>query len=576
MVKKTILDLLSADLVIINGKIVTVDKEFSIAQAVAVKDGKIIAVGENGDLKELVGKKTKVLDLKGKTVLPGINDAHIHAVAYWGTRPPLALDVGYPTVKSISDIVKMVGEKVKTVQDGEWIQGWGWDEGYLQECLKDPAKHPTKWDLDSASPNNPVCLTDFSGHVIWVNSKALALAGVTKTTPLPSGGEIIRDPATGEPIGLLKELPAEGLVMRAIPPLTREQKREAILAAMKGLNSLGITSITEPALGPGGGEFQGGLLGSECISVYNDLYNEGKLSVRVNIMLLFGEYGALSFKDLRQGVSYLGIHTGFGNEWLRIAGVKLFADGIPPAKTAWMHEEYVGGGNGKLSLPGKTDEERYNELINMIVYAHKHGFQLGIHATGGRAIDACVDGFVKAIEEYPWDARHYVIHSDFTTPECAKRMAKYNIGACVQSGIKWTISDYMDSLIGEQRSARQWPLRTLIDAGVHLSGSSDAPVSYPNWKLGIEAAVLRESKATGKVSGPEQCISREEAIRTYTVGGAWQDHMENIKGSIEIGKLADFCVLDEDILTVDPHQIKDIRTVMTIVGGKIVYDVLTR
>jgi len=572
MVKKIISDLLAADLVIINGKIVTVDKKFSIVQAVATKDGKIIAVGKNEDIKELAGKNTKVLDLKGKTVLPGINDSHIHAVAYWGTRPPLAVDIGFPTVRSISDIVKAVGEKVKTLQPGEWIQGWGWDEGYLQECLKDPARHPTKWDLDPVSPDNPVCLNDFSGHVIWVNSKALELAKVTKATPLPSGGEIVRDPATGEPTGLLKELPAEGLVMRVIPPLTREQKKKTILTAMKELNSIGITSITEGALGPGGGDFQGGLLGSECISVYNDLYDEGTLSVRVNIMLLFGEYGALSLKDLQKGISYLGIHTGFGSEWLRIAGVKMFADGIPPSKTAWMHEEYVSGGNGRLVLPGETDEERYNELINMILCAHKHGFQVGIHATGGRAVDACVDGYVKAMEEYPWDARHYVIHSDFTTPECAKRMAKYNIGVAVQSGIKWTISDFMDSLVGEQMSARQWPLRTLLDAGVHVSAGSDAPVSYPNWKLGVEAAVLRESKATSKVSGPEQCISREEAIHAYTMGGAWQDHMENIKGSIEIGKLADLCVLDEDILTVDPHQIKDIRNVMTIVGGKIVYD----
>jgi len=237
-----------------------------------------------------------------------------------------------------------------------------------------------------------------------------------------------------------------------------------------------------------------------------------------------------------------------------------------------MHEEYVGGGSGSLVIPGETDEERYNELINMIVHVHKQGFQLGIHATGGRAIDACVDGYIKALEEYPWDARHYVIHGDFITPECAKRMAKYNIGVAVQSGIKWTISDLMDTVVGEKRSAWQWPLRTLIDAGVHLSGGSDSPVSYPNWKQGIEAAVLRESKATGKVSGPEQCISREEAIRSYTIEGAWQDHMDNIKGSIEAGKLADLCVLDEDILTVEPHKIKDIRTIMTIIGGKIVYD----
>jgi len=572
MVKKNVFDLLSADLIIINGKIVTVDKEFSIAQAVAIKDGKIIAVGKNEDIKELAGKNTKVLDFKGKTVLPGINDTHIHAVAYWGTRPPLAVEIGYPVVKSISDIVKAVADKVKTVKPGEWIQGWGWDEGYLQECLKDPARHLTKWDLDPVSPNNPVCLNDFSGHVILVNSKALEIAGVTKTTPLPSGGEITKDPATGEPVGLLKELPAESLVMRMIPPLTREQKRAAALIAIKELNSIGVTSITEGALGPGGGDFQGGLLGSECIGVYNDLYNEGKLSLRVGIMLLFGEYGAISLKDLQKGISYLGIHTGFGNEWLRIAGVKLFADGIPPNKTAWMHEEYVGGGSGSLVLPGETDEERYNELIKMIVHAHKHGFQLGIHATGGRAIDACVDGYIKALEEYPWDARHYVIHGDFITPECAKRMAKYNIGVAVQSGIKWTISDLMDTVVGEKRSAWQWPLRTLIDAGVHLSGGSDSPVSYPNWKQGIEAAVLRESKATGKVSGPEQCISREEAIRSYTIEGAWQDHMDNIKGSIEAGKLADLCVLDEDILTVEPHKIKDIRTIMTIIGGKIVYD----
>jgi len=570
--KGNVLDLLAADLVIINGKIVTVDKEFSIAQAVAVKDGKIIAVGKNDEVKALAGKNTKVLDLKGKTVLPGINDSHIHAFAYWGTRPPLAVDVGYPAVKSISDVVKAVADKVKAVKPGEWIQGWGWDEGYLDECLKDLARHPTKQDLDSVSPNNPVCLNDFSGHVIWVNSKALELAEVTKATPTPSGGEITKNPATGEPTGLLKELPAEGLVMRVIPPFTREQKRAVILTAMKELSSLGITSITEGALGPGGGEFQGGLLGSECISVYNDLYNEGKLSVRVNILLLFGEYGALSFKDIQKGVSYLGLHSGFGSEWLRIAGVKLFADGIPPSKTAWMHEEYVGGGSGSLVLPGETDEERYNELINMIVHVNKHGFQLGIHATGDRAIDACVDGYIKALDEHPWDARHYIIHGDLATPECIKRMARYNIGVAVQSGIKWTISDFMDNLVGEKRSAWQWPLRTFIDNGVHISGSSDAPGCYPNWKQGIEAAVLRESKATGKVSGPEQCITREEAIRSYTIGGAWQDHMENIKGSIEAGKLADLCILDEDILTVEPHRIKDIRTVMTIVGGKIVYD----
>lgn len=565
-----------ADLVITNGKVITVDDNFSIAQAVAVKEGKIVAVGTNEDVAPLVGKDTQVLDIKGKSMLPGINESHIHAALFGSARPPLALDVGYPTVKSISDIVEMVGKKAEAAQPGEWIRGLGWDEGYLEECLKNSARHPTRWDLDPVSPNNPVCLGDMSFHLAWVNSKALELAGITADTPTPSGGEILKDPTSGEPTGILIEFPAQILVMGVIPLWSREQKKEAILSAMKELNSLGITSITEPGLGPGGSTFQGGMLGAECISIYNDLHNEGKLTLRVNILLLFGEYGGLTLKDLQQGLPYIGIHTGFGNEWLRIAGVKIFADGIPvsPARTSWMYEEYADapGVKGSLAFPGETDEERYNELINMIVYAHKCGFQIGIHATGDRAIDACVDGFIKAMKEEPRELHHYVIHGDFTTPQCAKRMADYNIGVNAQPGIKWTIADLEVITVGEERAAYEWPLRTLIDAGVHLAISSDAPVIYPNWQQGVEAAVLRESKATGKVSGPEQCISREEAIRAYTIEGAYQDHMENAKGSIEVGKLADFCVLDEDILTVDAHTIKDIRTLMTIVGGKIVYD----
>ena len=567
---------MAADLVITNGKVITVDSDFSTVQAAAVKDGKIIAAGTNEEVAALTGKDTQVLDIKGKSMLPGINDAHIHAALFGGTRPPLFIDAGYPTVKSIGDIVDMVGKKVKTAQPGEWIRGGGWDEGYLEDCLANPERHPTRLDLDPVSPNNPVCLSDMSYHMIWVNSKALELAGITASTPAPAGGEIVRDPTTGEPTGILQELPAQALVMGIIPPWTREQKREAILSAMKELNSLGITSITEGALGPGGSTFQGGLFSAECISIYNDLYNEGKLTVRVNIMLLFGEYGKCTLQDFQQGLSYMGIHTGFGNEWLRIAGVKIFADGVPvpPARTSWLYEEYADapGVKGSLVVPGETDEERYNELINMIVYAHKSGFQVGVHATGDRAIDACVDGFIKAMKEEPKELRHYVIHGDFTTPQCAKRMADYNIGVNAQPGIKWTVSDLMDIVIGKDRSARHWPLRMLIDAGVHVGASSDAPVVYPNWKQGVQSAVLRESKATGKVSGPEHRITLGEAIRAYTIAGAWQDRMENVKGSIEVGKLADFCVLDEDILTVDPHHITDIRTLMTIVEGKIVYD----
>jgi predicted amidohydrolase YtcJ len=566
------LEQLAADLVITNGKVITVDSEFTIAESVAVKGDRITVVGTNDDVRPLIGKNTRVLDLRGKTVLPGINDAHIHASLFGATKSAHIIDVGYPTVKSISDIISTVDERTKAVPPGEWIQGFGWDCGYLDECLQDAQRQPTRFDLDPVSSNNPVCLTDISIHNIWVNSIALELAGVTKYTPLPLGGEIVKDPITGEPTGVLKELPAISYVMRLIPPWTRKQKRDAILTAMKELNAVGITSMTEGALGPGGSWYQGGLIDAECISIYNDLYNEGKLTVRTNILLLFGEYGAISLENWEQNLAYLGIHTGFGNEWLRIAGVKLFADGTPPNKTAWMHKDYAGGYNGRLLLPGDTDEERQNELTNVITYAHKHGFQLGIHATGDRSSDACVDALVKIIQEEPRDLRHYIIHGDFISDEYAKRMAKYGIGANVQSGVKWSISDLMDNLVGEKKAARQWPIRTLIDSGVHTVESSDAPCLYPNWKQVLQAAVLRESKGTGKVSGPEQCITVEEGIRLFTIESAWQDHAENIKGSVEVGKLADFCVLEEDILTVDPHRIKDIPTVMTIIGGRIVYD----
>ena len=551
---------LDPDLIMFNGKIITVDEDFSIAKAVAIKDDKIICVGSTKDILKLKGRDTKTLDLKGAIVLPGINDTHCHLGGFGLSRPPLVLDVAFPTVESIADIVAMVGARVAEVSPGEWVRGGGWDEGFLAECVADPARHPTRWDLDAVSPDNPVALTDFSYHVLWANSKALELAGITAATPDPPGGIIVRDPVTGEPTGILLEA-AGGLVYWLIPPWSEEQQREGILTGMAELNSLGITSVTEPGLG------------AASISMYNDLYNEGKFTLRVNGMVMVGS----SLEQMQTALNYIGTHTGFGNEWLRISGLKILGDGIPPSRTAYMWEEYLPypdgspGGHGSLLVAGATDEERYNTLINMIKYANAHGFQVGIHATGDRTIDACVDGYIAALQEHPWDARHYIIHTDFVTPECADRMAAYGIQANVQSAIKWTIGNLMIGVVGPEKAAYQWPLRMMIDHGLIVTNSSDASVTYPDWRQGVESAILREDKATGEVLGPEQCITVEEAICTYTINGAWQDHQEDVKGSIEAGKLADFVVIGEDILAVDPHDISDIPIWMTIVGGKAVY-----
>jgi hypothetical protein len=561
-----------ADLALINGKVITVDRRFSIAQAIAIKGDRIAAVGQNSEVEPFIGEDTLVTDLQGKPVLPGINDAHTHTALFGGTRPPLALDLAYPAVKSIKDCAEAVGEKVKTLAPGEWVRGIGWDEGFLEECTKDRQRHPTRWDLDPVSPHNPVCLSEFSVHTLWLNSKALELAGITEETQVPPGGEIVKDPKTGLVTGILRELAAQGLVMKVVPPWTKAQKRQAILAAVAELNALGITSITEGALGSGGTGYQGGLLDAECISIYNDLSNEGALNVRVGILYLFGEYGANSLKDFQQILPQIGIHSGFGNERLRIGGIKIFADGIPPSKTAWMREEYVGGGFGSLVLPGATDEERIAELHDMIWYAHHNGFQVGVHVTGDRAAQAAIGGFVKAEKKEPKGLRHYFIHADFVSAEDAKRAADHDIGCSVQPGLSWTVADFMLDIVGENRVARQWPYRTLLDAGVHVSGSSDLPCTYPSWLQAIQSAVLRESMATGTVRGPEERITREEAIRMYTWEGAWQDHMEQVKGSLEVGKLADLCILDRDLLTVDAHAIGEIRNLATVLGGKIVYN----
>jgi predicted amidohydrolase YtcJ len=361
--------------------------------------------------------------------------------------------------------------------------------------------------------------------------------------------------------------------MKVVPLLTKEEKRTGIVKTIQIMNANGITSYTESALGPGGNTYAGGGLGEECVEIYKDLYKEGKLTARISFLLLFGEYGGLSFNDLKKGVESYKWPEGFDSQWLRFPGIKIFADGIPITKTSWMWDEYIGGGHGSLTIPGAKDEEKYNELKQMIAYAHNKKFQVGIHATGDRAISSAIDGLLEAIDKNPWlHPRHYIIHGDFITPKDAKRAKDYNIGVNMQPNIQPLIADVEPSIIGKERAAYEWPFRTVLDSGIPLTLSSDLPVTFPNWRQGVQSAVLREAVGSGKVSGPEERITREEAIRAYTIHGAWQDFMEDVKGSIEIGKLADLCVLGDDILTIDAHKIKDIPVLMTIVGGKIVYD----
>jgi predicted amidohydrolase YtcJ len=559
------------DLALINGTILTVDSAFSKARAVAIKGNRIAAVGTDEQIKPLIGDATEVVDLKGRVALPGINDSHAHTALWAGTKPPYVLDLNYPTVRSVRDIVEQIRSRVATAQPGEWVRGVGWDAGYLEECLADSGFRLHRSLLDAVSPDNPVALQDFSVHTLWVNSKALQMAGIGSETAAPIGGGIEKDATTGGPTGILREFAAADRVMGLIPPLSRAQKREAIAAALDEMSAMGITSMTEPALGPGGDSYQGGLLGSECIGAYQDLLDAHRLKVRTNVLYLLGDYGSCSLADLQAALPGLGFHSGFGNEKLRIGGIKIFADGIPPNRTAWVGQEYIGGGNGSLVIPGSSDEERCRELQSMIRFAHDHGFQVGIHSIGDLAIQAAIDGFIKAETEDPRALRHCVMHVDFITAEQAWLCAQHGLGVNITPALPWTISDMNVDVVGLEQVRKEWPYRVIADAGCRLSASSDAPCTYPSWLQGVQSAVLRESKASGKVFSPDQCLTVQEAVRMYTTGGAWQDCQEDIKGSIEPGKLADLCVLDQNILSVNPHDIAAINNVMTIMDGEVVF-----
>jgi predicted amidohydrolase YtcJ len=543
-----------ADLVMYGGQVLVMDRAFTVAEAVAIQDGRVLRVGDDGAMRGLIGRRTELINLRGRTALPGINDSHLHGLRTGLSLPPYNLDVGETAVGSIAAVAEVVRAAVSQVAPGTWIRGKGWNETKLAE-----GRQPSRTDLDAAAPHNPVALLDWSNHQLWVNSEALRIAGITAATPSPSGGVIVKD-AAGEPTGLLLET-AMGLVNAHIPPFTEAEQADAIQRNISLLLSLGITSYTEPGIG------------EVAQRLYADMARRGTSRVRVTALRSrANDTYPVSADEVREILATSPRVDGVDPRWFDLTGVKLRADGVPiGSRTAWMREPYVGGGRGSLVTAGQTDAEKVAELTAMIRLVHEAGLQVGTHATGDAAIDAVAAALALC------RGRHYVIHGDFAWPETLRVLARGGFGVSFNPNIKHLIADSQPTVVGDERAAYQVPYRSALRAGVTVTSASDAPNVSPDWRQGLETALLREGRS-GTVSGTDERIGTRDTLRTYTTSGAWQDHADHWKGTLRRGMAADVCVLgrrlldDRGRLAMDPHEISTVPIACTVVDGSVAYD----
>jgi predicted amidohydrolase YtcJ len=544
----------SIDLILYNGHIVTVDENFSETQALAIAGDKLAAVGRDEEIVKLGSKSTRMIDLRGATVLPGINDAHIH-LAWWG----LSLSQIDLRGKNIEEIQASLVERVTQIRPGEVIRGVGWSEGSI-------GRMPTKEDLDKLTPDNPVVFEEM-GHALWVNSKMLELAGISNDAMEPAGAKFERDSATGDLTGVFHEV--DHLIFAHIPKISDARRKRAIVDAIEVLNRQGVTSVTDPGVALDG------------IALYEELAGAGSLSARVSAHLRAGR-SLLEAQKVVTNYADKSTNRGTTNNLLTLRGIKLFMDGAPPGHTALMFDDYscCPGEKGLLLYQGENEEQQIEEIFSSIEWLHRQGYQMGIHADGDRSASIAIAGLIQAMVKYPVDPnapktnglRHYLIHGDLIRDDDIALMAEWHIGLAIQPVITFSAGHLLLDIWGQDRGARHMATGLFIRAGVWTSLSTDAPIVPPDWKQNIEFAVLRENKfSPDKVNGPNYRISVKDGIIAHTITPAYQDFQEDIKGSIEEGKLADLVVIDEDILSIDPHRISDIDTLMTIVGGNIVY-----
>jgi predicted amidohydrolase YtcJ len=532
-----------ADLLLRNGHIITMAGGNPVVTAMAVRDGRILAVGDNGALAGCASSRTQSLDLRGRTVLPGLIDVHTHAMEWVKTILSGEIAAGYPAVHSIAEIAQAVARRAATLPKGQWIVGSGWDDSKLAE-----RRYITRQDLDAVSPDHPVYLKHVSGHLSVANSAALKIANITRDTRDPQGGVIEHD-ASGEPTGILKDT-AVGLVTKLLPKEPPDINVRAAQLVSEKAAEVGLTTIHDI------------FITSDEMRGYQEARRRGWLKIRVQMSPRIA-----SIADAEK-LAQMGVHTGFGDDVLKFGAAKMFADGGMGARTVAIYPPGVIGEPNNLGVLRWTPADMQKAHL----LAAAAGWQLETHAIGDRAIDEVLDSYAAVIKQLGLkDARFRIVHAGISTPAVQQRMRELNVVIDGNPPFVYWIGSWFQKY-GPERVRWSYPAKSYLENGIIEAAGSDVAVTPISPWWGIWAAVVRRDLQSGQIIAPEERISVEQALTLYTRNGAYAGFEEGLKGALEPGKFADFIVVDRNVLTIPADELKDVKVLQTFVGGRSVYD----
>jgi predicted amidohydrolase YtcJ len=537
------------DLILINGKVHTMDKAKSTAEAVAVRDGKFVAVGINEEVLAMETSETEVIDLKGNVVLPGFNDSHMHVFNFGSSLRMVNLVEAFSIEDIIYDTKKFIKEK--NIESGKWVQGRGWNQDYFEG----EKRFPTRYELDKISTEHPIIVSRACGHVAVVNSKALEVTGITAATAQVEGGHFDLD-EKGEPLGIFREN-ALGLIYDNIPNPTLKEIKEMIKDALKYANSKGLTSIqTDDLAHLPGKDFE------TMIKAYSELRESGELTVRIYQQCLLSDSEKL--KDFLNK----GYRTGWGDEMFKLGPLKILADGSLGARTAALCQPY----DDESSTSGIL-VYRAEELYELIKGAHDSGMHVAVHCIGDRTMYLALDCIEKALKDNPReDHRHSIVHCQITDETLLNKYKELDVVAHIQPIFLHYDLHMVEQRVGREKAKKTYAFKTMVNKGVHVALGTDCPVEALDTMPNIYCAVTRKDLKGYPEEGwlPQEKLTVEEALYNYTMGGAYASFEENVKGSITVGKFADMVVLSDNIFEMEPEKIKDVKVEKTFLGGKLV------